>query len=285
MPTLRTEDGVDLYYEEAGSGAPMLFVHEFAGDHRSWEGQMRHFARRYRCVAYNARGYPPSAVPTDPEAYSQARAADDVAAVIRGLGLGPTHVVGCSMGAYATLHLGLRHPSLARSLTAVGVGYGSEPSRQAQFRAESQATAARFRNEGMAAVAAVYGRGPTRLAYERNDPRGFAEFLDRLAGHSAEGSALTMLGVQSRRPSLFELEAALRALAVPTLVVAGDEDEPALVPSLFLKRVVPTAALLVMPGCGHTPNLEDPGNFDRALLEFVTRVDAGRWHRPAAPPA
>ena len=76
MPTLRTDDGVDLHYEEVGSGTPLVFVHEFAGDVRSWEPQLRFFGRRYRCVAFNARGYPPSAVPNDPKAYSQARATD-----------------------------------------------------------------------------------------------------------------------------------------------------------------------------------------------------------------
>jgi pimeloyl-ACP methyl ester carboxylesterase len=124
MPSIRTEDGVDLHYIEAGEGTPLLFVHEFAGDARSWEPQMRFFARRYRCIAYNARGYPPSDVPHDQAKYSQDRATDDIAAVIKALDLAPAQVVGLSMGAFAALHLGLRHPHLARSLTAAG-GSGS----------------------------------------------------------------------------------------------------------------------------------------------------------------
>jgi pimeloyl-ACP methyl ester carboxylesterase len=277
MPTLRTEDGVDLYYEEVGSGTPLVFVHEFAGDIRSWEPQLRFFGRRYRCVAFNARGYPPSAVPADPGAYSQARATDDIAAVIRGLNLAPAHVVGLSMGASATLHLGLRHPSLARSLTAAGVGYGAEPGKRAQFRAEVDATAARIRAEGMATMAAVYSRGPTRLIHEEKDPRGYAEFQAQLAEHSTEGSALTMLGVQRERPSLFDLEAEFHALRLPTLIICGDEDDPTLEPGLFLKRTITTSALLVMPKCGHAMNLEDPDAFNRAVLDFLTQVDCGRW--------
>ncbi len=277
MPTLRTEDGVDLYYEEVGSGTPLVFVHEFAGDIRSWEPQLRFFGRRYCCVAFNARGYPPSAVPSDPKAYSQARATDDIAAVIRGLNLAPAHVVGLSMGAFATLHLGLRHPDLARSLTAAGVGYGAEPGKRAQFRAEVDATAARIRAEGMAKMAAVYSRGPTRLIHEEKDPRGYAEFQAQLAEHSMEGSALTMLGVQRERPSLFDLEAEFRALRLPTLIVCGDEDDPTLEPGLFLKRAITTSALLVMPKCGHAMNLEDPEAFNRAVLDFLTQVDGGRW--------
>ena len=86
MPYATTDDGVRLYYEETGSGRPVIFVHEFAGDLRSWEPQMRHFGKRYRAVAYNARGFPPSDVPEQPSSYSQARAADDILAVLEAEG-------------------------------------------------------------------------------------------------------------------------------------------------------------------------------------------------------
>jgi pimeloyl-ACP methyl ester carboxylesterase len=277
MPTITTEDGVELFYEEAGRGTPMVFAHEFAGDHRSWEPQLRFFARRYRCIAFNARGYPPSGVPQDPAAYSQDRATADIAAVITALGLAPAHVVGLSMGAFATLHLGLRYPHLARSLTAAGVGYGAAPGKRDQFRGEVDATVDRIAAEGMGRMSRTYGRGPTRLVFEEKDPRGYAEFMGQLAEHDTDGAVLTMRGVQRERPSLFELEAEFRRLRLPTLIVAGDEDDPTLEPGLFLKRSIATSALLVMPRCGHTMNLEDPEAFNRAVLDFVTWVDAGRW--------
>jgi len=277
MPTIRADDGVSLHYEEAGSGTPMVFVHEYAGDHRSWEAQLRFFSRRYRCVAFAARGYPPSEVPADPSAYGQDRATDDIHAVITGLGLGRAHVVGLSMGGFATLHMGLRHPGAARSLVAAGVGYGASAGKREQFRAEVDASIARIRAEGMATFGLTYSRGPTRLVFEEKDPRGYAEFQAQLCEHSTEGSALTMQGVQRERPSLFDLEAGFRAMTVPTLVIAGDEDDPTLEASLFLKRTIPSAALLVMPKCGHTMNLEDPDAFNRAVLDFVTQVDGGRW--------
>jgi pimeloyl-ACP methyl ester carboxylesterase len=277
MPSIRTEDGVDLHYIEAGEGTPLLFVHEFAGDARSWEPQMRFFARRYRCIAYHARGYPPSSVPSDPKAYSQDRATDDIAAVIKALNLAPAHVVGLSMGAFATLHLGLRHPHLARSLTAAGVGYGASPDKRGQFRAEIDGSVAKLRAGGIEKFATIYAHGPTRLVFEEKDPRGFAEFEAQMAEHSTEGSALTMLGVQRERPSLFELEAEFRKLKLPTLVIAGDEDDPTLEPALYLKRTITSSALLVMPKCGHTMNLEDPDAFNRALLDFITAVDSGAW--------
>jgi pimeloyl-ACP methyl ester carboxylesterase len=277
MPRVKTDDGVELHYEEAGSGAPMVFVHEYAGDHRSWEMQLRFFARRYRCIAFAARGYPPSDVPTDPEKYSQDRATDDIAAVITGLGLGPTHVVGLSMGGFAALHMGLRHPVLCRSIVAAGVGYGAAPGKTAQFHAETDAAIARIRAEGMDRFGLTYSRGPTRLIFEEKDPRGYAEFQRQLREHSTEGSALTMNGVQRRRPNLFDLKDALSRVTTPVLIIAGDEDDPTLEASIFLKRTIMSSALLVMPKCGHTMNLEDPDAFNRAVLDFVTQVDGGTW--------
>jgi pimeloyl-ACP methyl ester carboxylesterase len=277
MPRVKTDDGVELHYEEAGSGAPMVFVHEYAGDHRSWEMQLRFFARRYRCIAFAARGYPPSDVPTDPEKYSQDRATDDIAAVITGLGLGPTHVVGLSMGGFAALHMGLRHPALCRSIVAAGVGYGAAPGKTAQFHAETDAAIARIRAEGMDRFGLTYSRGPTRLIFEEKDPRGYAEFQRQLREHSTEGSALTMNGVQRRRPNLFDLKDALSRVTTPVLIIAGDEDDPTLEASIFLKRTIMSSALLVMPKCGHTMNLEDPDAFNRAVLDFVTQVDGGTW--------
>ncbi len=277
MPTITTDDGVALHYEDVGEGTPIVFVHEYAGDHRAWEMQLRFFGRRYRCIAFSARGYPPSQVPTDPAAYSQDRATDDIAAVIKGLGLAPAHVVGLSMGAFATLHMGLRHAGLARSLTAAGVGYGAAPDKRAQFHAETDATIARIRAEGMDAIGKVYARGPTRLVFQEKDPRGFAEFEQQLREHSTEGSALTMQGVQRQRPSLFDLREGFAAMTTPTFIIAGDEDDPTLEASLYLKRTIPSSALLVMPKCGHTMNLEDPDAFNRAVLDFITHVDAGTW--------
>ena len=277
MPTLRTDDGVTLHYEDVGAGTPMVFVHEYAGDHRSWEPQLRFFARRYRCIAFAARGYPPSEVLSDPVKYSQDRATDDIAAVIAGLGLGAAHVVGLSMGGFATLHLGLRHPHLALSLTAAGVGYGAAPGKMAQFHAETDAAIARIRAEGMETFGLTYSRGPTRLIFEEKDPRGYAEFQQQLREHSTEGSALTMNGVQRRRPNLFDLKDGLSRVTVPTFIVAGDEDDPTLEASIYLKRTMPSSALLVMPKCGHTMNLEDPDAFNRAVLDFVTQVDGGTW--------
>ena len=277
MPYAKADDGVNLYYEETGSGTPIIFVHEFAGDYRSWEPQIRHFGQRYRAIVYNARGYPPSDVPEAVSSYSQNRAADDIAAVLDHLGIAKAHVVGLSMGGFATLHFGFRHPDRALSLVVAGCGYGAEPGQRERFRGEADVVAATILREGMVAFAEKYAYGPTRVQYENKDPRGFAAFKKMLSEHSALGSANTQLGCQKERPSLYELTDQMKALTVPTLVLTGYEDWPCLAPGILMKQTIPSAALAVMPNCGHGINEEDPAEFNRLVGDFVTHVESGRW--------
>jgi pimeloyl-ACP methyl ester carboxylesterase len=268
-------NGVELYYEETGEGLPLVLCHEFAGDYRSWEPQVRFFSRRYRVVAFNARGYPPSGVPEEPSAYSEEQHVEDVAALIRHLGLAPAHVCGLSMGGNVALKLGLAHPDLCRSLVVAGAGYGSaDPD---AFRRQASETADMFEREGMEAAGEVYARGPSRVRFAQKDPRGWAEFRDLLKGHSTTGSALTMRGVQARRRTVAEVRDQLPALQAPTLVVNGDEDDLALEAGLLMKRLIPRCGLVVLPNTGHTLNLEEPALFNALVLEFLTLVDAGRW--------
>jgi pimeloyl-ACP methyl ester carboxylesterase len=276
MPHATAADGVRLYYEEAGSGNAVIFVHEFAGDHRSWEPQMRYFSRRYRCIAYNARGYPPSDVPDEPSKYSQERARDDVVAVLDHLGIEKAHVVGLSMGGFATLHVGLAHPQRARSLVIAGCGYGAQPGDEDRFRAECEAAAAAFEAEGPEAFL-KYAAGPTRVRFRAKNPRGWQAFADQLAGHSPKGAALTQRGVQMRRPMLYQLVDGMKKIDLPTLVMTGDEDDPCLEASLLLKRSIRTAGLVVLPRAGHTINIEDPEAFNAAVADFLAAVEAGRW--------
>jgi pimeloyl-ACP methyl ester carboxylesterase len=263
MPFATTDDGVRLHYEESGRGVPVIFVHEYAGDHRAWEAQMRHFGQRYRAITYAARGYPPSDVPEDVAKYSQARAADDIAAVLDHLVIAKAHIVGLSMGGFATLHFGFRHADRALSLCVAGCGYGAEKGQRDKFRSE--------------VFAAKYAYGPTRVQFENKDPRGFDEFKRQLAEHSMVGARNTQLGVQGERPSLYDLVDQMAALTVPTLILTGDEDWPCLQPALLMKQTIPTSALSVMPNCGHTINLEDPDQFNRLVGDFIVQVDAGRW--------
>ena len=276
MPTVAV-GSVKLYYEETGRGTPLVFVHEFAGDAQSWRLQTTFFSRRYRAIAFNARGYPPSDVPDDPEAYSQQQAADDIKGVIDGLGIARAHVCGLSMGGLATLHFGLSYPDRALSLVVAGAGYGSDDPEG--NRKDVEQVARRFETEGMEKTGDFYAHGPSRVQLLEKDPVGWQEFRDRLCAGSAKGHALTMRGVQMLRPTVYSLEERLTKLEVPTLIVTGDEDEPCLEPGLFMKRKIPTSALVVLPKSGHAVNLEEPAAFNAAVIDFITAVDAGRWTR------
>ncbi|HEY6023363.1 MAG TPA: alpha/beta hydrolase [Pseudolabrys sp.] len=285
MPHITARDGTRLYYEEAGQGTPIIFVHEYAGDYRTWEMQMRFFSRAHRCITYSQRGYPPSDVPSDATKYSQDIARDDVLALMDALRIEKAHVVGHSMGAYTALHVGIHALARCISVVAAGCGWGSTP--DAKKREEMKALAAEvgkmFADEGIAAAAAKYADAPMRQAQKNKDPRGYAEFAHMLAEHSAEGHAQTMFNLQLKRPTLWEMEAALKKFSVPLLVIVGDEDEPCIDGSVFLKRTVPTAGLLMIPRSGHNLPLEEPAAFNAALADLFAAAEAGRWlaHKPS----
>ena len=284
MPQITSHDGVRLYYEEAGTGTAVVFVHEYAADYRTWEPQMRHFARAHRCVTYSQRGYLPSDVPTDPEKYSQNLFRDDVIALMDALKIDKAHVVGHSMGAATALHVGIRYAKRCISVTAAGCGYGSSPDPKVveESRAGSRETGKMFAEVGMEEGARRYGDGPTRQSQKYKDPRGYAHFMKMLSEHSALGHSLTMLNLQAKRPTLWEMEADLKKFAPPLLVIVGDEDEWCVDASVYLRRTAPTAGLLVVPRTGHTITTEEPDKFNAALEELFAAAEADRWlaHKP-----
>ena len=268
-------NGVEIYYEEPGQGTPILFCHEFAGDYRSWEPQVRFFARRYRAITYSMRGYHPSTIPPYAEAYSEEQNVEDAYELLRFLGIEKAHIVGLSMGGNQTLKLGMAHPEVCLSLVVAGAGFGS--TNPAEFRANALETADLVDSVGMDQFAETYGRGPSRLRFEQKDPHGFATMLFQLKDHSTVGSAMTMRNVQGKRKTVYEVADDLPTLDVPTLIVSGDEDELALEPALLMKRKIPNSGLLIVPKTGHTVNLEEPALFNQAVLEFVTAVEQGAW--------
>jgi pimeloyl-ACP methyl ester carboxylesterase len=272
-------DGVGLYVEETGTGDPIVFAHELHSDHREWEAQVRWFSRFYRCITYNARGYPPSDVLADPGLYGFPIVVDDIAAVLRGFGISKAHIVGLSQGAYAALHFGLMYPDMARSLVVASVGSGSPAKDRAAWVAEAEATARVYLEHGSYAVAEVVGQSPTRTQLLRKDPRGFHEFMSHLREHSAEGKARRLLGYQARRPSLQDYQKEFAALRIPVLLIAGDEDEACLETTLWLKRTLPNAGLWICPNSGHAINLEEPAAFNRTVQDFLHAVERERGWR------
>lgn len=277
MPHATTPDGVKLYYEEAESGTPILFVHEYCGDWRAWEPQMRFFARRHRCITYSFRGYPGSDVPPFGDMYGQQHAVDDVRHMLDHLAIPQAHIVGLSQGAFATAHFGRCYPDRALSLTLAGVGSGAGREGHEQFKSDALATAALIRKDGMTRYAESLTTNPTRSRFGLKDPRGFGEFTKHLAEHPVVGAANTMENYQGKRPSLYDFEEEWKKLDLPTLIVCGDEDDPCLQPSLYLKRVLPNAGLAMFAKTGHAVNLEEPDAFNREIWNFIVQTEAGKW--------
>ena len=285
MPRIE-RDGVNLHYEVTGSGRPCLFLHEFAGDHLSWRGQVAALARCYRCITLAARGYPPSDAPEDPGLYGQQISEDDALAVLDHLGCDKAHVVGLSMGAYTALKLALREPVRITAVVAASGGSGSSASGREIFLAEARALAVRLLKSDTIPAEAMW-RGPTRIHLLNKDPVAWAAEVERMAARPAHAAAHTLERVQAGRASLRDFEAALAALEVPVLLMAGDEDLSCLDVNVWLKSIMPAARLCVLPGSGHALNLEEPAAFNALLGDFLAEVDLGTWRRrdPATMPA
>jgi 3-oxoadipate enol-lactonase len=277
MPHAIASDNVRLYFEEAGSGTPVLFLHEFAADHTNWEPQMRYFSRGHRCIAYSARGYAPSDVPPSAEVYSYKHFYRDALAVLDHLGIAKAHLVGLSMGSYSSLQIGLNASDRALSMTLAGVGSGSNLENLEAFRKQCRENAEQFEKLGSVEVAKVTREAPGRIPFLVKDPRGHADFYAALARHDSKGSANTMRGFQGGRPSIYTLADAIRKVPTPALIICGDEDDSCIEPSLFLKKHLPATGLTFFPKSGHVLNLEEPALFNDMVERFIALVEAGRW--------
>ena len=283
MSFIKTDDNIKLFYESIGKGEPIIFVHEFAGDYKSWEPQINYFSRYYQCITFCARGYPPSDVPENESSYSQERAWRDILSVMDNLKIEKAHIVGLSMGGFATLHLGINAQDRVLSLVIAGCGYGAMPTDKTTFNKEadfsniSLDSAKIILNEGMEKFGSEYALGPSRVQFQNKDPKGWQLFNNQLIKHDPVGSANTLLGVQNKRPNLYSLEKEICSVNCPTLIINGDEDDMCLEVGLFLKRTIKTAGLLIVPKTGHTINLEEPDLFNNHLLKFFNAVKSSSW--------
>lgn len=260
-------NGVELHYEVHGQGDWLVLAHEFSGGSKSWYLQVEALSRHVRLLVYDNRGYPPSTVPEDPAAYSQEQSIEDLRQLMDAVGVERPVLGGFSMGGSIALNFALAYPDRVRALILAGTGTGSID--KAQNARDFGPIADRFLREGPAKVGEDYLRGPTRLQLLRKNPAAWKKLYEEFSELSPVGMAYTLRGVQLKRPTMYELEPGLRTLALPTLVLVGEEDAPALEPSRFLARTIPHATLKVLPGTGHTLQLEEPAAFNAAVLEFV----------------
>ena len=274
MPTAKI-NGANIYYEVTGDGFPLVLSHEFGGTYKSWEPQVRFFSRRYRVITYNHRGFPPSDVPEKASDYSQDILVEDLYQLLQHLGIKEAYVGGCSMGGNIALNFGLAHPEMTRALIMVATGAGTTG--RDTFVPKIEGMAQQVETVGWQALAEQYAHDPNRIQLKWKDPHGWQEFVDDLAAHSNEGSAHLIREVIIRRPPISEFETELEKLKIPALIMIGDEDDMCIDPALIMKKHLPGAGLLVLPQSGHAINLEEPDIFNRALLDFLTAVESGKW--------
>ena len=268
-------NGVDLCYQQTGEGTPLLWAHEYGGDLRSWEPQVRYFSRRYRVITYNHRGYSPSTIPIAAGDYSQDLLVEDLHQLLRHLRLGAVHLGGCSMGANVARDFAIAHSEMTKSLILLGVGAGSV--NREQFVRNFEAIAAGLERDGIESLVNHFQTVPNRASFKQKDPRGFAEFLGYVREHDAQACAHLAREVLIKRKTIFQLEAELKAIRIPTLIVAGDRDTPSIEPSVVMRDWIPNAGLVVFPKCGHTANLEEPALFNFQIAEFLAAVESDRW--------
>jgi len=275
MTKIAAKDGTGLYAETQGSGAPIVFVHELAGSCRSFDLQVKEWRTRWQCIAFNARGYPPSDIPPSVDSYSQDHAASDIGAVLDGLNLADAHLIGVSMGSASSLQFAIRNPGRVRSITLTSIGSGSDL-KPGEFAANMEALAELTLKKGMRALAEHYGATPTRYRLKDKNPAEYRNFIEQIAAGSPLGITNTMRGVQERRPPLYAHTDKIAAMRVPALVVLGDEDEPCVKPSHFLMETLPGARLEVFTRTGHAVNLEEPALYNRLVMGFIEGVEAKR---------
>lgn len=274
MPSANLND-IDLSYSLTGSGVPLVWVHEYGGDQRSWEPQVRHFAQRFLVLTYNQRGFAPSSVPQDARRYSQELLVSDLEQLLTHLNLGPVHLAGCSIGANVARDFAIARPGLTRSLILVGAGAGSD--NRAEFLKSQAEIAEGLEAGGIGFLTGTFAAVSTRASFRRKNPPAFAEFLRYAGEHDAQACAHLVREVVMKRKTIHELHSALETLLVPTLIVVGDHDVPCLSPSLTLHEWMPHAGLAVLPDCGHTPNLEEPELFNILVSMFLASVERGQW--------
>ena len=275
MPQAKAADGTSLYYESHGSGPAIIFVHELAGTCHSFDLQVAALKGSYRCITFNARGYPPSDVPSAVDSYSQDIAAEDISTVLDAAGEKDAHVMGVSMGSAAALQFAIAHPNRVRSAILCSIGSGSD-AKPDEYVANMEAMAARVEKNGMDQIRQNFTASLARQKLKDKSPAEYQKFLADLERFSVQGLTITMRGVQKRRPPLYAHKDKIAALRVPALVVLGGIDQGCEKPSHFLAETLPGARLEILPNTGHGVNIEEPDRVNRMVAEFVGAVEAKR---------
>ena len=272
MPYAEATDGLKLWFEDHGEGHPVIWLHEFGGEPASWDFQLAHFAKSYRCITYAARGFQPSETPQAMEMYGQHQATADVAAVLDHLKICQAHLVGTSMGSFTSLDFALEHPERVLSLTLVGNSSGPRTDEERErYRRDWVGYEIREREKfGGRGAVGVLERDPAYHAFQKNLPSVWREYAKRLSAQSLTGSVNILKTLHWNRRSIWADEARLRATTCPVLLVHGDEDYYLVgETNHYLEQVTPGASRTLFESTGHLVNIERANHFNRLLDDHL----------------
>jgi pimeloyl-ACP methyl ester carboxylesterase len=245
-------NGIEIEYQDGGRGSAVLLGHGYSAIGRMWDGQRAALGDRYRIVSWDMRGHGQTESPKDPAQYSAALTVADMRALLEHCGIERAVVGGLSLGGYVALAFYLAHPDMVRALVICdsGPGYRNAEARAA-WNKRAHERAAELEAKGLDVLA-----GRSR------------EMREAMGHHaSALGLAHAARGMLVQEGS--EVIDGLGTIRVPTLVIVGDQDQPFLAPCAYMAKKIPGARLEVIPGAGHSSNLDQPAIFNRVLSDFL----------------
>jgi 3-oxoadipate enol-lactonase len=265
MPTA-TVNGNEYYYEEKGSGFPIVFGNSLLFDHRMWDQQVETLSSRYRCITYDFLGHGGSSVGA--EGYSLEDEAANLHALMEQWGASPAHMVGLSMGGMVDMRLALAHPEDVRSLALLDTSAEEEVAeRQPQY--EAMAAAARARGPESVVDAVVpffFSQG-----FQQSHPEPVAAFRQQFIASNFDGIELATQAV-TRRTSVLDK---ISQIKLPTLVIVGSDDISTTPDrAQHIAEGIAGARLETIAGSGHMTAIEQPERISQLLSEFLAQVDS-----------
>ena len=244
-------NGIEIDYEVSGQGPTLLLSHGYGSTRHMWDDQHRALGDRWRVVSWDMRGHGQTDSPADPKQYSAALTVADMRALLQHVGAARAIIGGLSLGGYVSLAFALAHPEMTQALVICdsGPGYRNAEAR-AQWNQRAQERAANLEAKGLDALA--------RRSRE----------TQQAVHRSAQGLAHAARGMLAQEGS--QVIDGLAGIRVPTLVIVGDQDQPFVAPSEYMAKKIAGARLAVIPGAGHSSNLDQPETFNRVLRDFLT---------------
>lgn len=269
MTLVTARSGLQMNVEARGVGPPVVLLHGFTGSARSWGPLFDLLAERHTLISVDITGHGESAKPADVDAYAMERVARDVIDAVHTAGVRQPAWFGYSMGGRLALYIAATYPAEVSRLALLGASAGlADEDARASRRAADEALAARIERDGIPAFVEEW----EQLPLWKSQARLPADVRDAIrAGRLANdpiGLAGSLRGMGTgAQPPLHEQ---LADITIPTLVLAGEEDERYVAIGTELARAMPDAQFEAIPTAGHAAHLENPAGCARVLAGFLS---------------